>query len=1005
MKKNIKIPYFFDKDKSGFSNENFEVVSSNKLHFNDKELTELLDNKIYIYKSNTKNGIVFYFIDCELREDKDLQNLHLKIFSEDKADFYIVKRNNTDVEYYELNYAKTTHKEIETIIRIPVNTDDEELLQTINKTSIDTGLFWIYYKDALKQVQTTNIRKQLVNVLSELRNNLTKEISKFETDSHEKKRNYVQALIDRTLFIKFLEDRHIINSYFYGQNIEYKDILKSKSAKKVNELFTKVHHIFNNYLFNDPTIPDAILTNEVLQIIQNSIEGVEGGQLTLFDLKFDIIPIEAISLIYEIFLDAKQRKDGVYYTPKQLSNLITEETINNKGRIIDPACGSGAFLISAYKRLLELEQKQTNSIIEKIDYRTKLIKEYIFGIEKDETAQRLSVFSLYLSILDGLTSDENEELKDLLKENNNYPLFHENIGENIICKNTFEPNRFDNEKFDFIIGNPPWKKDFEDEDNYAKKYLENNKDDFSGKSELSQLFQHKAKTWEKLDTRYGFVVNTSNFTNEYSKFQDFFYKNFNIEKFYEVSDLNLFTASEPAIVCIYTGKQQDDNELLLNVLKANEFTKLFKTTFILEEDNIRIKQSSLIKTDELENIPLKNYLVGNKGDFRIINYLESKRFEKFKNYILKDEKGECFIHQGVKTYAKDVLPKYFGIDVKKLSNIEIENLKNIFYSKNTSKEKTNEFNYPYITPQNISKFKINNKNIEYYLPGNIKKLRRSGKKENYLGDRIILPNHGNKFKAVFISSSSSKFYPSADLSVLKLNNPDYYFYTAILNSKLAEYYLKVTSWNRLDKGHSRINQDAVPQIPIPTNKNQELVKKIEQLSTQFTNNDVGFRDKEIEYNDLVYDLYGIGIIEKQRINDFFIKSKEVVKNDDLEGYKKEFCEYLSDNIKQDTIIHTDIYNEDSLVKGICIIKIYFGEKGKEYPKTKKVSRYLLLELLKNVSKINILTLRERIYGENTIYIIKDNLKKSWTLTKAGEDAVSELNKINKYNFKKFRNGK
>jgi len=1006
MKKKIKIPYFFDKNRSGFCNENFEVIDSDNLHFDNAELTNLLHNKIYLYKSNIKNSIAFYFINCELKNDKDLQNLHLKIFSEDKADFYIVKRTIRKIKNYELNYAKTTHKEIETLIRFPVNSDDEELLQTINKTSIDTGLFWLYYKDKLKKAQTTNIRKQLVKVLSGLKDNLTKEISKIKIDSNKKKENFVQSLIDRTLFIKFLEDRHIINSYFYGQNIEYKDILKSKSAKKVNELFTKVHNIFNNYLFNDPTIPDEILTNEVLQIIQNSIEGVENGQLTLFDLKFDIIPIEAISLIYETFLDEKQRKDGIYYTPKQLTNLITEETINKKGRIIDPACGSGAFLISAYKRLLELEHKHTNSIIEKINYRTKLIKDFIFGIEKNETAQRLSVFSLYLSILDGLTSDENEELKKMLKENKNHPLFHENIGDNIICKNTFDSNKFDNEKFDFIIGNPPWKKDFEDEDDCAKIYLENNKNDFSGKSELSQLFQHKAKTWGKSDARYGFVVNTSNFTNEYSKFQDFFYKNYNIEKFYEVSDLNLFTASEPAIVCIYTGNRQDDNELLLNVLKANEFSKLFKTIFVLEEDNIRIEQNSLIKTDMQENIPLRNYLSGNEGDFNIINYLESKKFEKFENYILKDENEEYFIKQGIKIYSKENTAKVYSVELEKLTDNEIKNLRDKFYKEFTSNEKTDKFKFPYLKTKNLSKFVINTSKFELYLPYDISKLERFRTDEILKGDRILISRTSNIFKAIYIGKNKKhRLYPTAHINILKLNNSNYHFYTSILNSKLVEYYLKVKFWHRQKSGFPRINESAIPQIPIPINKNLELVKKIEKLSKQFTKEEVDFKEKENEFNELIYDLYGIGIIEKQRINDFFIKSKEVVKKKDIEDYTKEFCEYLSDNIKQDTVIYTDIYDEKSLVKGICIVKFYFGKKSSEYPKSKKVGRYLLLELLRNISKINILTLRERIYGENTIYIIKDNLKKSWTLTKAGEDAVSELNKINKYKFKKDRYGR
>jgi hypothetical protein len=308
--------------------------------------------------------------------------------------------------------------------------------------------------------------------------------------------------------------------------------------------------------------------------------------------------------------------------------------------------------------------------------------------------------------------------------------------------------------------------------------------------------------------------------------------------------------------------------------------------------------------------------------------------------------------------------------------------------------------------KDLSKFVINTSKFELYLPYDISKLERSRTDEILKGDRILLSRTSNVFKAIYVDKNKKhRLYPTAHINILKLNNSDYHFYTSILNSRLVEYYLKIKFWHRQKSGFPRINESAIPQIPIPINKNPELVKEIEKLSKQFTNREVDFKWKENEFNELIYDLYGIGIIEKQRINDFFIKDKEVVKKKDLEYYTKEFCEYLADNIKQDIVIHTDIYDEKSLVKGICIVKIYLGKNGEEYPRSIKVGRYLLLELLKNVSKTYILTLRERIYGENTIYIIKDNLKKSWTLTKAGEDAVSELNKINKYNFNKIRNGK
>jgi len=575
MKNKLSIPYFFDKNKSELCKEDFESVSPKKFHFGEK-LTQNLENNLFVYRSK-KNNAFFYFVNSLITINEELAELHLRFFSEDKADFYAVKTTNKNNETgIELVLAKTTFENKKTIAYIPENNEDEELLKTINKTSIDTGTFWIYYKDILQKAKVTNVRDKLVEILSELRTELKQEI---KDDNDDK---YVQALIDRTLFIKFLEDRHIINSYFFGEDVEYKNILKSQSPEKVNDLFFKIQEIFNNYLFAKPDIklPESVLSKKVLKIIQNKIEGVKNGQLTLFDYKFDIIPIEAISLIYEIFIDNRREK-GAYYTAKQLTNFITEKTIDKNGKIIDFACGSGSFLISAYKRLLQLDEKnkQFNSIKEKIDYRIELLKNHIYGIEREETARRLAVFSMYLSLLDDLSPKENEELKELLKNEKNYPLFTKNIGENIICSDFFASNKFDNENFDFVIGNPPWKKDFEKEkDNSfvpAINYLNENKEFFSGKRELSELFLHKAKNWETGSTRYGFVVNISNFTNQYSKFQDFFYKTFNIENFYDISDLDeIFTASEPAIVCIYTGKKQENNKLILNVLKSNEFSKL-----------------------------------------------------------------------------------------------------------------------------------------------------------------------------------------------------------------------------------------------------------------------------------------------------------------------------------------------------------------------------------------------------------------------------------------------
>ena len=126
------------------------------------------------------------------------------------------------------------------------------------------------------------------------------------------------------------------------------------------------------------------------------------------------MPVEFISYIYEVFLSEKQKENGIYYTPKKLAQLIVDEVINEDriGSILDPSSGSGMFLIIGFQRLLEIAQKQglePENNIEKIRFRNKLLYDNIFGIEKELTAQRFTLFSLSLQIFTGINPNDIEE--------------------------------------------------------------------------------------------------------------------------------------------------------------------------------------------------------------------------------------------------------------------------------------------------------------------------------------------------------------------------------------------------------------------------------------------------------------------------------------------------------------------------------------------------------------------------------------------------------------------
>ena len=88
---------------------------------------------------------------------------------------------------------------------------------------------------------------------------------------------------------------------------------------------------------------------------------VTSGQMYFWAYDFKYIPIELISAIYETFLDKDRRKKSAYYTPPEivdfvLNEVLPFETEPRDVRILDPACGSGIFLVEAYRRLVTLHR-------------------------------------------------------------------------------------------------------------------------------------------------------------------------------------------------------------------------------------------------------------------------------------------------------------------------------------------------------------------------------------------------------------------------------------------------------------------------------------------------------------------------------------------------------------------------------------------------------------------------------------------------------------------------
>ena len=132
----------------------------------------------------------------------------------------------------------------------------------------------------------------------------------------------------------------------------YTDVLNSKEA--TYNLFLTLKDKFNGDTLQVSEIETEIITQDDLDELRTFILGnseLESRQLTLWPLySFDIIPIQLISSIYELFFHLSDEEDekGTYYTPLHLVNLVMDEVYPWEGEykdisFFDPSCGSGIF--------------------------------------------------------------------------------------------------------------------------------------------------------------------------------------------------------------------------------------------------------------------------------------------------------------------------------------------------------------------------------------------------------------------------------------------------------------------------------------------------------------------------------------------------------------------------------------------------------------------------------------------------------------------------------------
>lgn len=471
----------------------------------------------------------------------------------------------------------------------------------------------------------------------------------------------IQRFLDRIIFISYCEDKGLEDIRLKQYIPQFEQSLKFKSntvTNGISQTFEIYGSKYNSDLFDRKGLADIFNFDD--EIVVNILKDIKQPENELpFD--FSIIPSDILGKTYENFIGhvirgkvklqevenvAKRKSEGIYYTPQWVVDYIVSQSILPviKGKsfkeiltikIIDPACGSGTFLISAYDFLINYtEAKEKRKLI--YSERLKLLLNCIHGVDKDERAVDIAKLNISLKL-----AQKGEKLPHLSK--------------NILCAdslvfresaNAFSslgdwpirfPDVFKKKKgFDIVIGNPPYlsAKDLNKGGNASaiKKEFGDLDDLFSLFIRLSDLILNEAGV-------LSFIIPNTFFTlTIHKKLRDLFREKYLLK----VLDLNPKVFKDAYVF----------NAIIL-AIKSKKRQEAISVGYLKDENlnGIKFKQLKYTEIQDIPNgpifYPLDFYSTHDKN---VLNEL-NKNYNRYQAYLANSK----LYQRNKKTLHEDIL--------------------------------------------------------------------------------------------------------------------------------------------------------------------------------------------------------------------------------------------------------------------------------------------------------------------------------------------------------------
>jgi type I restriction-modification system DNA methylase subunit len=717
-----------------------------------------------------------------------------------------------------------------------------------------------------KKSKKESVDKQLLADFTRFRDILSRSITKLNADknlSEEELDESVQRILDRLIFIRNCEDRELEPKNLISNYRQWTSRGKGKLVKSLRDDFAYFDEQYNSKLFAEHLCDSLEIDNEILEDV---IVGLYYTKDRAISYDFSIIDADVLGTIYEQYLGyilkktdkrAKitksrlhRKEHGIYYTPtyvvdyivkNTLGELIKNEKINvEKIRILDPACGSGSFLIRAFDLLNKHYQKNNAEYAQtQLDLKTdvlfkvksRILRNNIFGVDLDKKAVEITQLNLLLKIAE---------------KGYRLPLLEKNIrfGNSLIDDVTIAGTKAFNWNmvfkeiiqdggFDVVIGNPPYGSELlRSEFDYLKRRFIS----AEYKIDTFALFIEKALDLMKNGGYFGFIIPNTILTNNY-------FKKIRTKILNECCIVSLIEFS------YYVFQDAKIDSLVIVLKKEHNKRKRDKNEVMYAK--IEKQPGNLLEVPNGRQIPQSMFLAERHAAFNV-----SKKYNGLLSGIAK---------------KKDV------VRLGSLVNINLgfrvrRNEELVHMTKQKG-------DVPILHGRDISRYGVDFQG-RYFTYRREDIVGGCSKREVYEAkEKLLIQAIRNiKLKRRIVSAyDDSQFFVIGGLLSVTKKKPqvNLKYILALLNSKLLNYIFKSTS---IDKNIKVIFLQQLPIVLNPKQQNEvvglvdemlSLRKRLEQIGDKKTDERRSIEEQislvDSKIDDLVYKIYGITDAEKEII--------------------------------------------------------------------------------------------------------------------------------------------